>query len=149
MDPIKIDVSIVARDLKLAPQNVEAALALLDAGNTIPFVTRFRKDQTGGLNENQLLAVKQKSAQLRALSERKATILRAIESQNGLSDEIRVQIEKTTSSRRLEDLYLPFKTKKQSKAAVARQQGLLPLAEEILESKTTDSDLATRATEFV
>ena len=149
MDPIKIDVSIVARDLKLAPQNVEAALALLDAGNTIPFVTRFRKDQTGGLNENQLLAVKQKAATLRALSERKATILRAIESQNGLTDEIRVQIEKTTSSRRLEDLYLPFKTKKQSKAAVARQQGLLPLAEEILESKTTDSDLATRATEFV
>ena len=149
MDPIKIDISIVARDLKLAPQNVEAALALLDAGNTIPFVTRFRKDQTGGLNENQLLAVKQKAAQLRALSDRKVTILRAIESQNGLSDEIRVQIEKTTSSRRLEDLYLPFKTKKQSKAAVARQQGLLPLAEEILESKTTDSDLATRATEFV
>ena len=149
MDPIKIDVSIVARDLKLAPQNVEAALALLDAGNTIPFVTRFRKDQTGGLNENQLLAVKQKAATLRVLSERKATILRAIESQNGLTDEIRVQIEKTTSSRRLEDLYLPFKTKKQSKAAVARQQGLLPLAEEILESKTTDSDLATRATEFV
>ena len=149
MDPIKIDVSIVARDLKLAPQNVEAALALLDAGNTIPFVTRFRKDQTGGLNENQLLAVKQKAATLRVLSERKATILRAIESQNGLTDEIRVQIEKTTSSRRLEDLYLPFKTKKQSKAAVARQQGLLPLADEILESKTTDSDLATRATEFV
>ena len=100
MDPIKIDVSIIARDLKLAPNNVEAALALLDEGNTIPFVTRFRKDQTGGLNENQLLAVKQKAAQLRALAERKATILRAIEAQKGLDDEIRAQIEKTTSSRR-------------------------------------------------
>ena len=94
MDPIKIDVSIIARDLKLAPNNVEAALALLDEGNTIPFVTRFRKDQTGGLNENQLLAVKQKAAQLRSLAERKATILRAIEAQKGLDDEIRAQIEK-------------------------------------------------------
>ena len=149
MDPIKIDVSIIARDLKLAPNNVEAALALLDEGNTIPFVTRFRKDQTGGLNENQLLAVKQKAAQLRSLAERKATILRAIDGQSGLDDEIRVQIEKTTSSRRLEDLYLPFKSRKQSKASLARQQGLLPLATEILESKTPDSDLATRATEFV
>ena len=149
MDPIKIDVSIIARDLKLAPNNVEAALALLDAGNTIPFVTRFRKDQTGGLNENQLLAVKQKAASLRSLAERKATILRAIEAQKGLNDEIRTQIEKTTSSRRLEDLYLPFKSKKQSKAALARQQGLLPLATEILEAKTSDADLATRATEFV
>ena len=149
MDPIKIDVSIIARDLKLAPQNVEAALNLLDQGNTIPFVTRFRKDLTGGLNENQLLEVKKRAAKLRALAERKATILRAIESQNGLTDDIRKQIEKTTSSRRLEDLYLPFKTKKQTKAAVARQQGLLPLANEILESKTTDADLATRATEFV
>ena len=149
MDPIKIDVSIIARDLKLAPQNVEAALNLLDQGNTIPFVTRFRKDLTGGLNENQLLEVNKRAAKLRALAERKATILRAIESQNGLTDDIRKQIEKTTSSRRLEDLYLPFKTKKQTKAAVARQQGLLPLANEILESKTTDADLATRATEFV
>ena len=149
MDPIKIDVSIIARDLKLAPQNVEAALDLLDQGNTIPFVTRFRKDLTGGLNENQLLEVKKKAAKLRALAERKATILRAIESQNGLDDDIRTQIEKTTSSRRLEDLYLPFKTKKQTKASVARQQGLLPLANEILESKTSDADLATRATEFV
>ena len=149
MDPIKIDVSIIARDLKLAPQNVEAALNLLDQGNTIPFVTRFRKDLTGGLNENQLLEVNKRAAKLRALAERKATILRAIESQNGLTDDIRKQIEKTTSSRRLEDLYLPFKTKKQTKAAVARQQGLLPLANEILESKTTDADLAMRATEFV
>ena len=68
MDPIKIDVSIIARDLKLAPNNVEAALALLDEGNTIPFVTRFRKDQTGGLNENQLLAVKQKGCSTALLS---------------------------------------------------------------------------------
>jgi len=70
MDPIKIDVSIIARDLKLAPQNVEAALNLLDQGNTIPFVTRFRKDLTGGLNENQLLEVKKRAAKLRALADK-------------------------------------------------------------------------------
>jgi uncharacterized protein len=149
MDPIKIDVTIIARDLKLAPQNVEAAITLLDGGNTIPFITRFRKDQTDGLNENQLLAIKQKVAQLRALAERKATILRAIEGQAGATAELRKKIESTASSRRLEDLYLPFKTKKQTRASVARQQGLVPLADEIFNSTTAEVDFAGRATDFV
>lgn len=149
MDPIKIDVTIVARDLKLAPQNVESAITLLDGGNTIPFITRFRKDQTDGLNENQLLAIKQKVAQLRALAERKATILRALEGQEGVTEEVREKIAATVSSRRLEDLYLPFKTKKQTRASVARQQGLVPLADEIFNSTATEVDFASRATDFV
>jgi uncharacterized protein len=148
MDPIKIDISIVARDLKLPPQNVEQAIELLDNGNTIPFVTRFRKDLTGGLNEGQLLAIKKGVAQLRALAERKTTILKTIESQGGLTDELKTLIQKTSSSRRLEDLYLPFKTKKQSKASVARQLGLAPLADEILNSEA-QIDFAARATDFV
>ncbi|MEL7497760.1 MAG: Tex-like N-terminal domain-containing protein [Planctomycetota bacterium] len=148
MDPIKIDISVIARDLKLAPHQVESAIELLDDGNTIPFVTRFRKDQTGGLNEEQLLAIKTKTTQLRALSDRKSTILRAIESQSELTDQLKSQILKTTSSRRLEDIYAPFKTRKQSRASLARQQGLGPLADEILNS-TDEVDFATRATDFV
>jgi uncharacterized protein len=149
MDPIKIDFSIVARDLKLAPQNVESAVALLDAGNTIPFITRFRKDETAGLDEHQLLAIRQKVAQLRSLAERKATILRAIDGQEEATEEVRKRIEATSSSRRLEDLYQPFKTKKKSRASAARQQGLAPLADEILTMADGELDLASRATEFV
>ena len=148
MDPKNIDISVVARDLKLAPQNVEAAVKLLDEGNTIPFVTRFRKDLTGGLNEEQLLAVKNRTAQLRALGERKASILRTIEAQGELTDQLREQIDKTHSSRRLEEIYSPFKTKKQSRASMARQQGLAPLADEILDPNS-GIDFATRATDFV
>lgn len=148
MDPMKIDVSVIARDLKLAPENVQSALALLDDGNTIPFVTRFRKDLTGGLNEEQLLAVKTRAAQLRALGERKTTILRTIESQGELTDELKKQIETAHSSRRLEEIYAPFKTKKQSRASLARQQGLVPLAEDILNPES-GIDFATKATDFV
>ena len=148
-DPMKVDLAIVARDLKLPPEKIEKTVELLDSGNTIPFITRFRKDLTGGLNEQQILAVKQRVAQLRALGERKAFIVKSIESQNKLTDEIKSLINRASSSRRLEDLYLPFKPKKQSRASLARQQGLEPLAEDIFSGATPDLDLATRATDFV
>ena len=121
----------------------------LTTENTIPFITRFRKDLTGGLNEKQISVIKQQVAQLRALSERKNFILKSIESQGKLTDELRTNINRCHSSRRLEDLYLPFKPKKQTKAATAKQQGLEPLAEDIFTATTPDVDLATRATEFV
>ncbi len=147
--PPKVDLAVVARDLKLPPENVEKAVQLLDDGNTIPFVTRFRKDLTGGLNEKQILAIKQRVSQLRALSERKAFVLKSIESQGKLTDDLRLGIHEAQSSRRLEDLYLPYKSKKQTKAAIARQQGLETLALDILTARETDVDLATRATDFV
>ena len=147
--PMKIDLTIVARDLRLPPEKIEKTVELLDAGNTIPFITRFRKDLTGGLNEQQILAIKQRVAQLRALAERKSFVLRSIESQGKLTDELSTQINKSTTSRRLEDLYLPFKPKKQSRASLARQQGLEPLAEDIFLATSPDVEIATRATEFV
>ena len=113
-DPLKIDFSIVARDLKLPPEKIAKTVELLDAGNTIPFVTRFRKDLTGGLNEQQVLAIKQRVGQLRALAERKTFVLKSIDSQGNLSEDLALQIKKATTSRRLEDLYLPFKPQKQS-----------------------------------
>ncbi len=148
-DPLKIDFSIVARDLKLPPEKIAKTVELLDAGNTIPFVTRFRKDLTGGLNEQQVLAIKQRVGQLRALAERKTFVLKSIDSQGNLSEDLALQIKKATTSRRLEDLYLPFKPQKQSRAALARQQGLEPLADDILQANSPDVDIATRATEFV
>ncbi len=148
-DPLKVDLAIVARDLKLPPEKIEKTVDLLDQGNTIPFITRFRKDLTGGLNEQQILAIKQRVAQLRALAERKTFVLKSIESQGKLTDELRTQINKSSTSRRLEDLYLPFKPKKQSRASLARQQGLEPLADDIFSGTSPDIDLATRSTEFV
>jgi uncharacterized protein len=148
-NPLKVDLAIIARDLKLSPENVEKTIQLLDDGNTIPFITRFRKDLTGGLNEKQISAIKQQVAQLRALSERKNFIIKSIESQGKLTDELKASIHRSHSSRRLEDLYLPFKPKKQTKAATAKQQGLEPLAEDIFTATSPDVDLATRATEFV
>ena len=147
--PLKVDLAIVARDLKLPPEKIEKTVELLDTGNTIPFITRFRKDLTGGLNEQQILAVKQRVAKLRALAERKAFVLKSIQSQGKLTDELKIQIDKVHSNRRLEDLYLPFKPKKQSRASLARQQGLEPLANEVFEATTPEADLATRAPEFV
>ena len=146
---MNIDFAIVARDLRLPPEKIERSVQLLDDGNTIPFITRFRKDQTGGLNEEQLLAIKKRVASLRSLAERKAFVVKSIESQDKLTDELAAEINKANTSRRLEDLYHPFKAKKQSRAQTARHQGLEPLAEEIFSGTNPEVDMSTRATDYV
>jgi len=144
-----IDIAIVARDLKLPPEQVSKTLKLLDDGNTIPFITRFRKDETGGLNEEQIQAIRQRATSLRALDERKAFVIKSIDSQGQLTDELKARIDKADTSQKLEDVYLPFKPRKKSRAQEARQKGLGPLAEDIFEGKSPEVDLATRATDFV
>ena len=146
---MNIDLAVVARDLRLPPDKIERSVRLLDEGNTIPFITRFRKDLTGGLNEEQLLEIKRRVASLRSLAERKAFIIKSIESQSKLTDELSKEIEKANTSRLLEDLYHPFKAKKQSRAQTARHQGLEPLAEDIFAGTTPEVDMSTRATEYV
>ena len=146
---MNIDLTVVARDLRLPPEKIERSVQLLDEGNTIPFITRFRKDQTGGLNEEQLLAIKQHVASLRTLAERKAFIKKSIESQSKLTEGLAKEIERATTSRRLEDLYHPFKAKKQSRAQTARHQGLEPLAEEIFAGSNPEVDMSSRATDYV
>jgi len=146
---MNIDLAIVARDLKLPPEKVERTVELLDQGNTIPFITRFRKDQTGGLNEEEVLSIKKRVTSLRALGERKAFVLKSIESQSKLTEELRLEIDKATTSRRLEDLYHPFKAKKQSRAQTARHQGLEPLADSILSSTAAQKDMSEQATSYV
>lgn len=144
-----IDYPRLARELALDPDAIARTVALLDDGNTVPFITRYRRDQTGGLDEQQIAAIRDSVARLRQLDERKQTILRSIESQNKLTDELRREIEHSDSVKRLEDLYLPFRPKKQSLATRAREQGLGPLADEILAADRACADLDARAADFV
>lgn len=143
------DFAGIARDLKLPLDQIRQTVELLDAGNTIPFIARFRKDQTGGLDPEQVLAIKQRVTQLRALEERKTFVLKSIESQGQLTESLAGEIKSAPNSRRVEDLYLPFKAKKQSLALTARQQGLEPLAEDIIAGQKPESELASIALEFV
>ena len=146
---VEIDLDSIARELRLDLKKVVATVELLDQGNTIPFITRYRKDATGGLDETQVRAVKETLAQQKALLERRAFILKSIESQNQLSPELRDKIERARTLKHLEDLYLPYKPKKQTLATTARQKGLEPLANDIFDGREPDIDLATRATDFV
>ena len=127
-----IDYPRLARELEIDPDAIARTVALLDDGNTVPFITRYRRDQTGGLDEEQIGRIRDSVTKLRQLDERKQTILRSIESQHKLTDELRREIERADSVKRLEDLYLPFRPKKQTLATKAREQGLGPLADEIL-----------------
>jgi protein Tex len=146
---LEFDIELVARELKLDAKKVTAAIDLLNDGNTIPFITRYRKDATGGLDETQIRAIKDLVAQQKAILERRSFILKSIESQGNLTPERKEQIERARTIKHLEDLYLPFKPKKQTLATVARQKGLEPLANDIFDGREPDIDLATRATEFV
>src|SRR5947199_1453062 len=144
-----IDLAHLARDLHLPPENVARTLELLDEGNTVPFITRYRKDQTGGLDEEQVREIQFRAGKIRQLAERKATILKTIEAQGQLTPEIAEQIQHANTPKRLEDLYLPFKPKKQTLATIARQKGLEPLAIEIFEARPEAADMTARAATFI
>ncbi|MCI0333130.1 MAG: RNA-binding transcriptional accessory protein [Planctomycetes bacterium] len=146
---LPIDFGRLTRELGIPHDAIARTVALLDEGNTVPFITRYRRDATGGLDEQQIGAVRDSISKLRQLEERKETILRSIESQHALSDELRQQIERADSVKRLEDLYLPFRPKKQTLSTKAREQGLGPLAEEILAQDKACADLDARAADFV
>lgn len=146
---IAIDLGRVAHGLHLSPRQVESVVELLDAGNTVPFITRYRKDQTGGLDEEQIRQIQARLSKLRLLAERKQTILRSIESQGKLTPELAAEIEAAETTKRLEDLYLPYKPKKQTLATTARERGLEPLADEILAGSPSASNLDARAADFV
>lgn len=146
---IATDTARLSRELGIDHDAVVRTVALLDDGNTVPFITRYRRDETGGLDEEQIGRIRAGISKLRQLEERKQTILRSIESQSKLSDELRREIERADSVKRLEDLYLPYRPKKQSLALKAREQGLGPLAEEILSQSAACADLDARAADFV
>ena len=146
---IGIEMDQVARDTGLPAAQVEPTIRLLEEGNTVPFIARYRKDQTGGLDDEQVRLIQRHSVRLKALVERKQTILKAIQSQGKLTDELTQRINSSRSWRGLEDLYLPFKPKKQTLAEVARRRGLEPLADEMLSGQVLGGDLEKRLADFV
>src|SRR5690242_19653352 len=125
------DFSRIAQDLQIRKVQVEAVVQLLDDENTVPFITRYRKERTGGLNEDVIRRIQDRIKHLRQLADRKQTILKSIAYQGKLTDPLVQAILAAESPKRLEDLYLPFKPKKKSKATEAREKGLGPLAEAI------------------
>lgn len=146
---IPIDFGRLTRELGIDQEAIARTIALLDEGNTVPFITRYRRDQTGGLDEEQIGAVRASVLKLRQLEERKQTILKSIESQHALTPELKEQIERADSVKRLEDLYLPYRPKKQTLATKAEEQGLRPLANEILNEDKAAANLDARAADFV
>src|SRR5262245_36555423 len=123
-----VDFSRIAQDLQIRKVQVEAVVQLLDEGNTVPFITRYRKERTGGLNEEVIRQIQARVTLARQLAERKQTILRSVEGQGRLTDDLRTAILSADTAKRLEDLYLPYKPKKRTLATQARERGLEPLA---------------------
>lgn len=144
-----IDLGPIAQRIGLPVAAVEAAVRLLDDGNTVPFITRYRRDQTGGLDEVGIRLIAESVGRARQVADRKQTILRTIQGQGKLTPELEARIVAATSSKQLEDLYLPFKPRKLSLAEVARQRRLEPLAREIIAADPAATDLDTRAADFV
>ncbi|MFM7076223.1 MAG: Tex-like N-terminal domain-containing protein [Planctomycetaceae bacterium] len=144
-----IDLGAIARRLDLPPEGVDAVVRLLDEGNTVPFITRYRRDQTGGLDEVDIRRIADAVGRARQIADRKQTILRTIKGQGRLSEDLEKRIEAAESTKQLEDLYLPFKPRKFSLAEIARQRRLEPLAREILAAEPAAADLGTRAADFI
>ena len=148
-EPITIDLRPIARRLRISYRQVEAVVQLLEEGKTVPFIARYRKDQTGGLEEEQIRRVRTLFHQARLLAHRKESILRSLQLQGAWTPELDRQIRSATTRRRLEDLYLPYKPKKDGLATTARLRGLQPLAEEILQAAPSCANLEARAADFV
>ncbi|MBF1180897.1 MAG: RNA-binding transcriptional accessory protein [[Eubacterium] sulci] len=128
---------------------IEQAVKLIDEGNTVPFIARYRKDVTGGLNDEQLRAIDERLRYLRGLEERKQEVLRSIEEQGKLTDELKAEIEKAEILQRVEDLYKPFKQKKTTRAGKAKAKGLEPLALIIYMQQNKSGDVLKLAQPFV
>ncbi|MBX3464903.1 MAG: RNA-binding transcriptional accessory protein [Planctomycetes bacterium] len=143
-DPIAVR---IARELNVRPEQVAAAVALLDEGATVPFVARYRKEATAGLDDTQLRTLEQRLVYLRELEERRGAVLASIDEQGKLTEALRGAILAADTKQALEDLYLPYRPKRRTKAMLAREAGLQPLADQLLADPTLDPRAA--ATAFV
>ncbi|HGG9966731.1 TPA: Tex family protein [Neisseria meningitidis] len=133
---------ILSQELSATAAQITAAVELLDDGATVPFIARYRKEATGGLDDTQLRRLAERLQYLRELEERKAVVLKSIEEQGKLSDDLRAQIEAADNKTALEDLYLPYKPKRRTKAQIAREHGLQPLADVLLAEQPLDVEAA-------
>jgi len=139
----------LANQLAIKPQQVQAVIEMLDEGNTIPFIARYRKERTGSLDEEQLRKIEAGVERLRAMDERRATILKTIEEQGKLTPELTSKINAAQTLTELEDLYLPYKPKRRTRAMIARENGLEGLAEWILKQPLTKTSLDEIAKPFL
>ncbi|MEM9834354.1 MAG: Tex family protein [Bacteroidota bacterium] len=128
----------IAQSLSISTRQVSQTLQLLDDGATIPFIARYRKEVTESLDEVQITQIRDQAHQLRELDKRKESVLKSIEEQGKLSDSLRKQIEEADTMAKVEDLYLPYKPKRRTKATIARERGLEPLAQQIFEQTSSD-----------
>ena len=144
-----IDLGQIAHQLGLPAAGVEAVVRLLDEGNTVPFITRYRRDPTGGFDEVDIRRIIECVFKARQLADRKQTIVRTIEGQGKLTPELLSKIEAVDNTKQLEDIYLPFKPLKMSLAEIARQRRLDPLAREIMTADPIATDLDKRSADFI
>jgi len=142
-------VNQLAEEFKIRPQQVEDTIALIDGGNTIPFIARYRKEVTGNLSDAILRDLDVRLTYLRKLEKRKEEVCATIEEQGKLTPELKTAISQGKTLQEIEDLYLPYKQKKKTRASVARQKGLEPLALLILEQKTTEPELIEAAESYI
>jgi uncharacterized protein len=142
-------VSLLAQELSLQPRQVASTLALFAEGNTLPFVARYRKEATGGLDETALRAIQERSDYLRELAERRAAIRKSIEQQGKLTPELAARLDRAATKQSLEDLYLPYKPKRRTRATIARERGLEPLADALWSGTLDDVSAAGAAAQYV
>ncbi|NMG64124.1 S1 RNA-binding domain-containing protein [Azoarcus indigens] len=122
----------IAEEIGVSPRQVMAAVQLLDEGATVPFVARYRKEATGGLDDTQLRTLEERLGYLRELEDRRASVIASIEEQGKMTPALRADLDHADTKQRLEDLYLPYKQKRRTKAQIAREAGIAPLAEALL-----------------
>ena len=137
-DPVRRIPFVIAAEIKAQPAQVVAAIELLDGGATVPFVARYRKEVTGGLDDTQLRNLAERLGYLRELEARRAAILSSIKEQGKLTDDLALALSKADTKAALEDMYLPYKPKRRTRAMIARENGLGPLAEAILADRAAD-----------
>src|SRR5579862_3868585 len=139
----------IAQTLNLPMRGLTAVIELLDDGGTVPFISRYRKEATGNLDEVKVRGIEERLDYFRELVTRRETILASIAEQGKLTDELKSRIEATIDKSELEDLYLPYKPKRRTKATMAREKGLEPLALYLWEQQATGTPLETFAASFV
>ena len=137
----------LSNDINAKEAQVNAAIALLDEGATVPFIARYRKEVTGGLDDSQLRLLQERLDYLRDMEERRAVVIQSIEAQGKMTDELRLALNEAQTKQRIEDLYLPYKLKRRTRAQIAREAGLEPLAERLFEDSSLDPEK--EATEFL
>lgn len=140
---------VIAKELGVTPKQTTAAIELLDGGNTVPFIARYRKEATGALEDEQLRTLEERLTYLRSLVKRQEEIITKIAEQGKLTDELQAAIEKAQKLQELEDLYLPYKQKKRTRAQIARERGLEPLAQMMLEQASINGTPLEEAASYI